>query len=116
MSTQSNDVRFGIDELLQLTGTDREARALAFLYAAFKRTEISANPVQDALDCLVPFIVPYFNSISGKQILVEGVKQYLSITYGFDVPLYAIDQLIPTLSRGGYVEYRKYAKAYFAKK
>lgn len=116
MSTQATEDRFGIDELLQLTGTDREARALAFLYAAFKRTEISANPVQDALDCLVPFIVPYFNSISGKQILVEGVKQYLSITYGFDVPLYAIDQLIPTLSRGGYVEYRKYAKAYFAKK
>jgi hypothetical protein len=116
MSEQSATDKFGIDELLQLTGIDREAKALAFLYAAFRRTEVSANPVQDALDCLIPFIVPYLNSISGKQILVDGIKTYLSATYGFDIPLYAIDQLLPALTRRNYIEYRKAVGRYFAKR
>jgi hypothetical protein len=107
--------RVGIDELLALTGTDREAKAFAFLYATFKRTEVSANPVQDALDCLVPFIAPYLNSNSGKQVSNEGIKQYLATTYGFDIPLYAIDQLLEALKRSGYVEYRKIVGRYFAK-
>src|ERR1700722_483570 len=115
MSIKVSGDSFGIDELLELTGADREAKALAFLYAAFKRTEVSTNPVQDALDCLIPFMVPYINSISGKQVLVDGIKNYLSSTYGFDIPLYAIDQLLPALRRGGYIEYRKAAGQYFAK-
>jgi hypothetical protein len=115
MSIRSANDKFGIEELLELTGTDREAKALAFLYAAFKRTEVSVNPVQDALDCLVPFIAPHLNSIAGKQISVESMKDYLSATYGFDIPLYAVDQLLPTLNRGNYVKYRKAIGRYFAK-
>jgi|SRR5208337_539703 len=115
MSPQSNDARIGVDALLELTGTDREAKAYAFLYAAFSRTTVSKNPVRDALDCLIPFIVPYLNSTARTQLKIDGIKQYLSATYGFDIPLYAIEQLVPSFQRAGYVEYRKGVRAYFAK-
>ncbi len=101
MSPQSNDGRIGVDTLLELTGTDRAAKAYAFLYAAFSRTTISQNPVRDALDCLMPFIVPYLNNTANTQLKIDGIKQYLSATYGFDIPLYAIEQLVPSFQRAG---------------
>lgn len=103
-----------LEQLLDLRGADREARAYAVLYAAFKRTEISANPVRDALDCLLPFIGPYTNSITGKQVTSENIQLYLKEGYGFDIPLYAIDQLLTSLQKHGYVEYRKNVRAHFA--
>lgn len=105
----------GIDELLDLTGANREAKAYAFLHAAFKRTEVSSNPVRDALDCLTPFITPYLNTIAGKQVTLDGVKNYLASKFGFEIPLYAIEQLIPALQRSGAVEYNKSARIYTAK-
>lgn len=102
------------EDLLQLKGADRQAKAYAFLYAAFRRTEISANPVRDALDCFVHFIAPYTNKISGHQVTSANIQEYLRDQIGFDIPLYAIDQLIVTLSQSGFVEYRKNVRAYFA--
>ncbi|WP_139111079.1 hypothetical protein [Stappia indica] len=103
-----------IEDLFELKGADREAKAYAFLYAAFKRTEISANPVRDALDCLIPFIVPYINEISGKQVTPDGIQNYLRQNFGFDIPLYAIDQIIQTLQSQNFVEYKRNLKAHFA--
>lgn len=103
-----------VQDLFDLKGADREAKAYAFLYAAFKRTEISANPVRDALDCLVPFIAPYTNQLAGKQVTSDGIQAFLSKSFGFDIPLYAIDQLIGALQQQGFVEYRKAVKAHFA--
>jgi hypothetical protein len=116
MTVPEADPKIGVEAILKLTGTDREAKAYAFLYAAFKRTEISANPVRDALDCLTPFIAPYLNTIAGKQALVEGIKQDLRASFGFDIPLYAIEQLMPALEKAGYVEYKKNVRSYFAKR
>ncbi|WP_152012050.1 MULTISPECIES: hypothetical protein [unclassified Bosea (in: a-proteobacteria)] len=108
--------KIGLEAILDLSGTGREAKAYAFLYAAFKRTEISKNPVRDVLDCLTPFSAPYINSISGRQITSDGLKDYLKTTFGFDIPLYAIDQLMPTLQKAGYVEYNRITKRYISKK
>lgn len=108
--------KIGIEAILELQGTNREAKAYAFLYAAFRRTEISANPVRDALDCLTPFTAPYLNSISGTQISVEGIKDNLKADFGFDIPLYAIEQLVPALQQAGYVEYNRKVRAFFAKR
>ncbi|WP_152536204.1 hypothetical protein [Mesorhizobium loti] len=103
-----------IDELFELKGANREAKAYAFLWAAFRRTEISANPVRDALDCLIPFVAPYTNKIAGKQVTAQGIQTYLKQDFGFDIPQYAIDQLIKALAQQGFVTYRQQVKAHFA--
>ena len=105
----------GVDALFELTGSGREAKAYAFLHAAFRRTEISANPVRDALDCLIPFLAPYLNENAGKQASVEGAQTYLKSTFGFDIPLYAIEQLMPTLQRAGFVEYNRTVRRYYCR-
>ncbi|SHE62323.1 hypothetical protein SAMN02745157_0577 [Kaistia soli DSM 19436] len=103
-----------IDDLFELKGANREAKAYAFLWAAFRRTEISANPVRDALDCLIPFVAPYTNKIAGKQVTAEGIQNYLKEFFGFDIPQYAIDQLIKALTQQGFVAYRQHLRAHFA--
>lgn len=108
--------KIGVEAILELTGTDREAKSYAFLYAALKRTEISANPVRDVLDCLIPFTAPYINRIAGTQVTTDGLQKNLKSNFGFDIPLYAIDQLMPALQKAGYVEYRRVAKCYIARK
>ncbi|MBI2255234.1 MAG: hypothetical protein HYU58_11490 [Proteobacteria bacterium] len=107
--------KIGIEAILDLQGADREAKAYAFLYAAFKQTEISSNPIRDALDCLTPFIAPYLNTIVGSQVTVDGIQHSLKASFGFDIPLYAIEQLLPALKNAGYVEYNRNVRAYFAK-
>lgn len=111
MGTESKTT---IEDLFELKGADRQAKAYAFLYAAFRRTEVSANPVRDALDCLIPFIVPYTNEIAGKQITSDGIQTFLRDNFGFELPLYAIDQLMGALQQQGFVEYRKAVKVHFA--
>lgn len=106
--------KISIEDLLTLKGADRQAKAYAFLYAAFKRTEVSNNPVRDALDCLVPFIAPYTNSLAGNHVTSGNIQEYLKDKIGFSLPLYAIDQLIGTLQQHGLVEYRKNVRSYFA--
>lgn len=108
--------RIGVDALLALSGANRSAKAYAFLYAAFRKTEVSANPVRDALDCLAPFIASYTDSIVGKQVTANGIQSYLKRDFGFDIPLYAIEQLIPSLQNVGIVEYHKPTRVYLAKK
>lgn len=115
MSTQDESQTIGVEAVLELAGTNREAKAYAFLYAAFKRTEISSNPVRDALDCLIPFSAPYLNTIVGKQVTVDGVQQYLKSTFGFDIPLYAVEQMFPSLQKSGYIEYNKNIRRHYAK-
>ncbi len=116
MPAAGNNSMFGVEALFELSGTDREAKAYAFLYAAFRRTEVSANPVRDALDCLTPFIASYLNTIPGKQVLTDAIKQYLKTNFGFDIPLYAIDQLMPALQAAGFVEYKRTVRSYISLK
>lgn len=111
----TDDKQIGIDDLLKLRGADREAKAYAFLYAAFKRTEVSSNPVRDALDCLVPFIAPYTNEISGHQVTAEGIRDYLKERVGFHLPLYAVEQIFGSLQQHGYVDYIKATRTFIAK-
>ncbi|UXN75356.1 hypothetical protein N8D56_11505 [Devosia sp. A8/3-2] len=111
----ANGSEIGVEDLFDLSGANREAKAYAFLYAAFKRTEVSSNPVRDALDCLVPFIAPFLNDQAGNQVTADGVKQYLHEKFGFDLPLYAVEQIFSSLQNHGFVEYRKTAKIYVAK-
>ena len=107
--------RISIDVLLDLKGADRAAKAYAFLYAAFRRTEVSSSPVRDALDCLIPFITPYLNKIPSKQVDVSAVQYFLKSTFGFDIPLYALEQLLPALQKVGLVDFNKGLRIFTAK-
>jgi hypothetical protein len=116
MQDSQNSERISVSVLTDLRGADKAAKAYAFLYAAFRKTEISQNPVRDALDCITPFIAPYLNQIAGKQIDVQAVQNFLRTTIGFDIPLYALEQVIPSLAKAGLAEYHQAARVYFAKK
>jgi hypothetical protein len=108
--------RISVNVLMDLKGADKAAKAYAFLYAAFRKTEISQNPIRDALDCITPFIAPYLNTIAGKQIDIVAVQSFLKTTVGFDIPLYALDQVIPSLAKAGLADYNPTTKRYLAKK
>lgn len=116
MSDNREILNIDLHGLLNLSDTDRDAKAYAFLYAAFRRTEISTNPVKDALDCLIPFIAPHINDIAGKQVLPDAIQVYLKTNYGFNIPLYAIEQNFPALQRGGYIDFNRVTRRYVAKK
>jgi hypothetical protein len=95
--TKSATEHVGVEALHAVSGANREAKAYAYLYAAFKRTEVSENAVRDALDCFIPFVTPYLNSIQGGQVTLDGIQRYLKSDYGFDIPLYAIERMLPEL-------------------
>ena len=116
MQKPAPEERISVDVLIDLKGADKAAKAYAFLYAAFRKTEISQNPVRDALDCITPFIIPYLNKIAGKQIDVAAVQTFLRTTIGFDIPLYALEQIVPSLVKAGLAEYNPTVKLYFAKR
>jgi hypothetical protein len=71
----------GIDAIFEVKGASRAARSYAFLYAAFKRSEVTESPVRDAVDCLVPFIISHLNNISGRQVYFTDT-QTLTNTIG----------------------------------
>lgn len=104
----------GIQTLGSLQGASRAARSYAFLNAAFKRTESGSSPVRDAVDCLIPFIAPYTHSIAGAQIDLTKLQQYLRSTFGFDIPLYALESLVHSLQQHGYARYEPSHRVYIA--
>jgi hypothetical protein len=118
MQALSREVRMataGIDLIFEVQGASRAARSYAFLYAAFKRSEVTNSPVRDAIDCLMPFIISYLNKISGKQIDLPSLQNFLRDSFGFEIPLYAIEQLLPTLVNAGYAVYDRRTKIHTAR-
>jgi|GEM_PF-5661594 len=104
----------GLGELTNLQGASRQARAYAFLYAAFKGSFTPHSGVRDIVDCLIPFIAAYTNSIPGKQVELEKLQEFLRTSFGFDIPLYAIQQLLPSLQGQGYIQFKAGAKIFTA--
>ena len=104
-----------IRDLTDIQGVNRHARAYAFLNATFRLTATGPSPVRDALDCLIPFIVPYTNGNAGSQIDGSKLQSFLRSTYGFDIPLYALDQIMPALQSHGHVEFKNEIKRFVAK-
>ena len=103
------------EDLLDLNGANRSAKSYAFLYAMFKKTEVSKAPVRDALDCLLPFIGAYLGQNVGKQVDVIKTQEFLQSKFGFDIPLYAIEDLFPSLVNRGLAVFNKTTKRYIAK-
>ena len=106
---------FGVEDLIELSGANKSAKSYAFLHAAFRRTEVGSAPVRHAIDCINPFVVAFLASIPGKRVDPTVLKLFLKQTFGFDIPLYAFEQIVPKLQHDGYLEYSKTAHAYVAK-
>ncbi|HWB48619.1 MAG TPA: hypothetical protein VG651_05885 [Stellaceae bacterium] len=104
----------GVDAITSLQGASRSARSYAFLYAAFKGATSTDAAIRDVVDCLIPFIAAYTNQIPGRQVELTNVQDFLRNTFGFDIPLYALEQLIPSLRAQGYIEYKPGVKIYTA--
>jgi hypothetical protein len=60
-------------------------------------------------------VSPYANETAGRQITADGVRTFLKERVGFDLPLYAVEQLFPTMQQYGFVEYIKTTKRFMAK-
>jgi len=108
--------RFGVEDLIKLSGANKSAKSYAFLHAAFRRTEVGSAPVRHAIDCINPFVLPFLASIPGRQVDPTVLKIFLTQTFGFDIPLYAFEQIFPKLQADGYLEFNKTARSYLAKK
>jgi hypothetical protein len=96
-----------IRDILAYSQNDRSVRAYVFLYTQFLHSEHTTSPVRDAVDCLSPFIVPFLAQIPGKQVDISSLQSFLRSTFGFDIPLYALDMIIPTLQARDLVKYIK---------
>jgi len=88
-------------------GASRQARSYAFLYAAFKGKDTPHSNVRDVVDCLIPFIAAYTNGIPGRQVDLTALQKFLRTTFGFDIPIYALQQLLPSLRTQGYIEFKR---------
>jgi hypothetical protein len=97
----------GVEALINLQGASRYARSYAFLYAAFKGTNSPHSTVRDVVDCLIPFITVYTNDTAGQQLDLAKLQVFLHTTFGFDDPIYALQQLLPSLQSGGFIEFKR---------
>jgi hypothetical protein len=97
----------GLEVLTQLQGSSRYARSYAFLYAAFQGAASARSDVRDALDCLTPFIAAYTHGIAGRQVELPKLQEFLRTKFGFEIPIYALDQIFPSLRNQGYIEFKQ---------
>jgi hypothetical protein len=104
----------GVDTLINLQGASRFARSYAFLYAAFKGKNSPHSTVRDIVDCLIPFITAYTNNTAGRQLDLAKLQIFLQTTFGFDIPIYALEQLLPSLQSEGSIEFRRGPNIYVA--
>src|SRR4051794_16870123 len=96
----------GIASLLQVQGATRYARSYAFLYAAYKKIEAGQSAINDIIDCLIPFVAVYTNQSDGRQLKFQDLQVFLHTTFGFDIPIYALQQLASTLQRQGLIRFK----------
>lgn len=85
--------------------SEQALRAYAYLTASFRTKENSA----DIVDCLLPFISAAILKDPTEPVDVERVRVNLA-DFGLDIPLYAIEQMLPRLQRDGIVEWNDVAK------
>jgi hypothetical protein len=96
----------GVEALTKLHGASRYARSYAFLYAAFKATDRGSAAVKDIVGCLTPFVAPYLARIPDRQLKFQNMQAFLRTTFGFDIPIYALHEMVPALRQQGLIAYK----------
>jgi hypothetical protein len=79
--------------------------AYAYLTASFRTHSKTA----DIIDCLTPFVSAAIMKDHSEPVAVERVANNLA-EFGLEIPLYAIEQMLPRLRRDGVIEWNDVAK------
>lgn len=85
--------------------SNQALHAYAYLTASFRTQAGSA----DIIDCLLPFLSVAILRNPSEPVDVERVRENLS-DFGLDIPLYAIEQMLPRLQRDGIIEWNDIAR------
>ena len=94
---------YTLKELSDIQGASRTVRAYAFLNASLAVGENSANPSRDVLDCFLPFVAAGVGDQKGEQLHLPKLQKYLKTQFGFDIPIYALDQFCTPLAEQGHL-------------
>src|SRR5262249_28430096 len=97
----------GIEIIEQVQRASRAAKSYAFLQATFAQSAVSGSPIRDAIECIIPFIVPFLQKYPGRQLDLTALQEFLYANFSLSVPLYALQQVQPKLAKLGYLEHRK---------
>lgn len=100
-----------VDQLLSLGGSDRQLRAYAYLQVALESGSSSGHTADDVLDCFIPFVEEAMRQQVGKQVDLQELQAYLK-KFSFDLPIYALDQMMPRLQKLGAVEWNSNLKIF----
>jgi hypothetical protein len=94
---------YTLKDLLDIHGSSRTVRAYAFLNASLTVGENSSNPARDVLDCFLPFVAAGVGDQKGWQLDLSKLQTYLKTQFGFDIPIYALDQFCAPLAEQGHL-------------
>lgn len=97
-----------ISSLLDATRADRKLRAYAYLTASFR----DRRSVNDALDCLIPFVVAALREQSGQILSLDALAANVA-SLGLKIPVYVLEQLVGRLVERGHVTWDKLSRKHF---
>lgn len=101
-----------LSNLEQAVSTNGKSLTYAVLHSLFSMTERSKNPIRDVYDSYIPFVRSACRKQSGRQIDLEILKIDLNNDFGLDIPVYTIENMLPTLRADGVIVYDNIAKLY----
>ena len=89
-----------ITNLLDVNRADRKLRAYAYLTASFQ----GRSNVQDALDCLMPFVAAALTEQKARPISFNDIARFVA-RLGLKIPVYVLEQLLSRLKAEGLVKW-----------
>lgn len=84
-----------VERILDSSARDKQLRAFAYLQARF------STGTQNAIDCLLPFILYAIAELENEQFDERAVIDYISTNYGISMPFYMIEEMRPRLRQLG---------------
>lgn len=97
-----------ISSLLDASRADRKLRAYAYLTASFR----DRSNINDALDCLVPFVVAALRNQTGQFLNLDTLAANIA-SLGLKIPVYVLEQLTSRLVERGHVSWDRLSRKYF---
>lgn len=95
--------QISLKDIIAVKDASRVIRAYAFLDASLQVSQNSTNPTQDALDCFLPFLVAGTEAQKGNQLDYGALQKYLKTNFGFEIPIYALEQMSKFLAERGHL-------------
>lgn len=109
MSFNASSVSFGD---FQNTNIDPKVVSYAVLHALYSSTEKSSDPINDVVDCYVPFLIASCEEQIGSQLDLEELQSSVKSKTALEIPIYTIEHLLPILQEKQIIRFDKFAKVY----